>query len=615
AVDKTLHMNGRIDGGGESAGGTNCGGCHTAYFNAMNGVTAGKISKHTLGSDVPQDSASSWTGTDLNSSVALANRTCVTMCHGDHSHDLTSPVTATHENNVYLDATTQATRASGSATRIGSGAGQNRAQTDFDSTLNTGLCASCHANPIVAGAITVGAANFGASAHDYATNTVGAGTYTWNYALHDASLFARNCTKCHASRVEGNTPTVASGTVLTAVHYSDTDPNLLAGTTNPAGNAANFICYNCHGSAAAPAVGAQGNRSGKDIQTQILHATTANQSGHPANSDTHHNSAAEFTSAAFGNALGVTAGAGQRHASCLDCHDPHEAKPTSGNARVTGSATNGNVSGPALQGAWGAQLSSSPAFWTAPTLANFTKKTLVAGTDLQATLCFKCHTGYYWGAGTPPLSPSGGFTETDQSKEFNPANVGNFAGTWASGETAGSFHPVLASAGSNLGATGNIKAPWTRTSLMVCSDCHESDTTTDPSGPHGSAFRFILKGPNTTWSSAVLNSSSGMPAGTFCINCHNANFSGGRFTQHTNGRHNIACANCHSIIPHGGPRPGLLNAGAGANANVGGTIAGWDGVAPYWQGTASNRLFLISYPANNTNSWSQGNCGCNGTGH
>ena len=29
-------------------------------------------------------------------------------------------------------------------------------------------------------------------------------------------------------------------------------------------------------------------------------------------------------------------------------------------------------------------------------------------------------------------------------------------------------------------------------------------TTTDPNGPHGSAARFILKGPNTTWNSAVV---------------------------------------------------------------------------------------------------------------
>jgi hypothetical protein len=59
----------------------------------------------------------------------------------------------------------------------------------------------------------------------------------------------------------------------------------------------------------------------------------------------------------------------------------------------------------------------------------------------------------------------------------------------------------------------------------------------------------------------------------------------------------------------------MLVAGAGAGANVGGVIAGWDQAAPYWGGTTSNRLYLVSYPANNTTNWVQNNCGCNGTNH
>jgi hypothetical protein len=592
---------------------------------------------------------------------------------------------------------------------------------------------------------------------------VGTAVYTWTFPIHDGSTFARNCTKCHASRVEGTTP--ASSTTQ-AVHFSADDVHLLAGTTNPAGTPVNFACYNCHGSTATPAAGAQGNRSGKDIQTQVLHATTAGQSGHPSNSDTVHNTAPEFTSAAFGNALGVAAGAGQRHANCMDCHDPHDVKATadpaayttgtlaisasgtcpatmgSGNCgTATGTGTTWtaamvgrkllvgtasytvvtftsatslvvyprpttvvaagsayairqyyratNVAGPPLEGAWGAQLSTNPAFWTVPATANFTKQTLVAGTSLEATLCFKCHTGYYWGTGAPPVSPSGftyvagtaaftsgsatvtgtgttwtasmvganiknnaagvwykitGFTsatsitispvaaaaaaasaytiqmaESDVAREFNPANVGNYATTgttnWQTSETAGGFHPVLATANGNLGATGNILPPFSRTTLMQCTDCHDSDSATDPNGPHGSASKFILKGPNTTWASTVTVGTSGMPAGTFCANCHRTDFIGGRFLQHTNGKHNIACFNCHSAVPHGGPRPGILVAGAGAAAAVGGTIAGWDNVAPYWLGTTTNRLYLIAYPITNTTAWAQGNCGCNGTGH
>jgi cytochrome c5 len=306
----------------------------------------------------------------------------------------------------------------------------------------------------------------------------------------------------------------------------------------------------------------------------------------------------------------------------MDCHDPHEAKS---GTHVQGTA----FAGPPLQGAWGAQLSSNPAFWTAPASGNFTKKAIVAGTDLEATLCFKCHTGYYWGTGTPPTSPSGAFAETDQAREFNPANVGNYAtvGTtsWQANETAGSFHPVLASAAGNLGATDNIIAPWTRNSLMTCSDCHESDSTTDPSGPHGSAARFILKGPNTVWNNTVTATSTGMPANTFCINCHNQNFTGSRFNPgqlsdgHVKSNHRVACFNCHTAIPHGGPRPGLLVAIKGVGTNVPAVITEWDRSAPYYQGTAAadgtkNGMYLVSYPATNGTLWAKSNCACNSSG-
>jgi predicted CxxxxCH...CXXCH cytochrome family protein len=615
AVDKALHLNGVVDGGGESTGGSSCGGCHSTVFAAMNGGTS-HLSKHGLGSlagtnDAFTDSGITW-GSPLGSNAAAA-RSCVNMCHGDHPHDLTSPATATHENNAYLDATTAATRANGAASRIGvggTGGTPNRTATDFDGTqANGGLCVSCHRNPVAAGRPVIAEAAFDASAHDFTANTVGGTTYTWRYLLHDGGLFARDCTKCHASAVEGTTPQAST---YVAVHYGD-EETLLAGARTPAGVAAGFVCYNCHGSAASPADGAQGNRSGKDIQSQIAHATTVGDSGHPAVDDTVHDSVAEQANAVFGNELGVAAGAGQRHASCQDCHDPHE-------VRAGTHAAQTNLAGPPLHGSWGAELSAPPAFWAAPTSGSFTKKVITAGTDVEATLCFKCHSSFY---GTLPTSPSGAYTETDTAREFNPNNTGNFAGTWANGETAGGFHPVLASASSNLGATDNIKAPWTRTSLMTCSDCHESDVTTDPNGPHGSAAGFILKGPNIEWSAALVTTSTGMPSGTFCINCHNQDYTGSRFRPnntlndgHVKSNHRRACWNCHARIPHGGPRPGMLVAPGGASANVGGTIAGWDTTAPYWGlGSSASKLYIVSYPTNNTTSWDQPNCSCNVPGN
>jgi hypothetical protein len=579
-------------GAGESGGGATCSSCHGTIWSLMNGATA---SKHTLGAtvgtnDAFTDSGVSWVTSPL-SSVAPAQRSCVNMCHGDHPHDLTSPVDPSHSSNLYVDPTSAASRANGSATRTAA----NRANEDFDPATNTGLCVKCHANPISTGRPTISAAVFGASAHDYVTNVVTTVTYSWQYNLHNGAT-QRNCTKCHASRTEGVTPGASAvGSNTVAVHGTP-DPTLLAGAK--LGSGSPFVCFNCHGSTQLPAAGAQGDRSGKPIQAQLAKAHS-----HPVTSDASHDSVAERSGAAFGNALGGKA----RHVDCLDCHDTHAVK--------AGTHTKGtNLAGPSLEAAWGAQFLSSIAFWTSPAAGNFAVKTIVAGVDAEATLCFKCHSSFY---GTLPTTPSGTFTETDTAKEFNPGNQGNFGGTWSAGKTAGSFHPVLASAASNLGATNSIIAPFTKTSLMTCSDCHASDTATDPAGPHGSAAAFILKGPNTVWNNTLTLSTTGMPAGTFCANCHNANWTNSRGNPpHNNGNHsNVPCMNCHAAIPHGGPRPGLLNPGAGTNTTNLPAIAGWDGAAPYWQGGTTQRLYLVSYPANQSTSWAQSNCGCNGTSH
>jgi predicted CxxxxCH...CXXCH cytochrome family protein len=558
-----LHINGVVDGG-ESTGGQACGGCHGTI---VAGMTGAAVSKHSLTSDDPGfQTTINWV--DPLSTVAAANRSCTNMCHGDHPHDLTSPLVATHEYNVYVDANVR------SATRDST----TRSKTDFDAAAaNGGLCVSCHRFGINGGGPTIDKAAYGASAHDF---TAASGS-TWQFALHSGS-FDRNCTKCHASNAEGRTPTagaVNSGAV--AVHFNLDNATLLSGTTSPI--AAGLVCYNCHGSA-APVNGAQGDRSGKNIQAQFAKANNHAVAG-----------------------------------SCLACHDPHQAK-------AGAHATPGNLAGPPLQGASGAQLTGAVAFWTAPAAGDFTAKTIVAGTDVEATLCFKCHSAF------------GG--ATDVAKEFNPNNAGNYATTgttsWENLEKAGSFHPVLAAAGGNLGATSNVKSPWTRTSLMTCSDCHASDQPGDPTGPHGSAAVFLLKGPNTAWSSALVTTSSGMPANTFCINCHEQDFgaaSGGarasRFAPngtlsdgHVKGEHSIACFNCHSAIPHGGPRPGLLVAIKGVRATSPApppVIADWDQTAPYYQGTAAvdatkNGLYLKSYPATNATDWSYSNCGCNNTG-
>ena len=49
-------------------------------------------------------------------------------------------------------------------------------------------------------------------------------------------------------------------------------------------------------------------------------------------------------------------------------------------------------------------------------------------------------------------------------------------------------------------------------STITCSDCHGSDTSTDPKGPHGSDNKWILKSNETTWLASTPKN--------FCYNCH-----------------------------------------------------------------------------------------------
>jgi hypothetical protein len=558
-----------------------------------------KGSRHALAIDSVTDDAVTW-GNPLSANVP-GSRSCLNMCHFDHPH--TVGAVTTHENNVYKDATSNASRAA--TTRDTT----TKAKTDFDNAAaNGGMCISCHRNPVESGANpahpAVVQADYNSSAHNYTATALG----TWQYGLHDGSQFDRNCTKCHA----GSTEKTPSSTAIPfqAVHWSD-DPSLLAGATNPAGVAASNVCYNCHGN----------GTTGANYSSKTVSQDGTKTVNHRFDADAVHNSVAEFANAAFGNTLGVTG----RHGNCLDCHEPHTAKKavktgtatsattttltdTTMNGRWTANQWVGSIlyvpslaavqntrnitantaagvltvptwtTAPAagaayyilnnsadgsLQGAWGAQLSTYPAIWIAPAAGNFTKKTIVAGTDLEATLCFKCHSSYYWGAppGVPPtgISANGTVTnptETDVALEFNPNNK--------------SAHPVLVSLANLTGstapkplATAQMVAPWNGTAAnmgvgvqtMTCSDCHTTDAASPAAqGPHGSAAAFMIKNATAKpgWPTAAA-SAAGF-ATTFCSDCHvNANV-------HTrDGAHSsAACYRCHIVVPHGGKMSRLI---------------------------------------------------------
>jgi hypothetical protein len=223
------------------------------------------------------------------------------------------------------------------------------------------------------------------------------------------------------------------------------------------------------------------------------------------------------------------------HVECVDCHNPHEAVP--GNHRI-----GSNEIGATLLGGWGVEpINGGPG--VTPTTYNVVEFNSIAGSR-EYQLCFKCHSYYAFGNTLPT-----GFT--DNAREFNPANR--------------SFHPVEDTIPTNSytvptaanGFTPTMTPEWDNgmRNTMTCSDCHSSETSTDPRGPHGSNNAYIL---------------SGSPAATgidLCLNCHLATVynpaidpdaaeTGSRFDRQTTGddgashfKHvtdeRIGCRQCH----------------------------------------------------------------------
>ena len=183
--------------------------------------------------------------------------------------------------------------------------------------------------------------------------------------------------------------------------------------------------------------------------------------------------------------------------------------------------------------------------------------TCTTGAAYEYQICFKCHSSYFWGAGTPPngLSPNGTVNnpvETNAAQEFSPNNK--------------SGHPVVTGLDNYPNSTAvsgkkgllaaALKAPWNvnvGSQTMMCSDCHNTDAATPAAqGPHGSAAQFMLRGANATnWPDVSLSSFNS----SWCANCHTD--SAGE--PHNDSHHqSLRCYNCHSVIPHGGKMSRLI---------------------------------------------------------
>ena len=143
-----------------------------------------------------------------------------------------------------------------------------------------------------------------------------------------------------------------------------------------------------------------------------------------------------------------------RQVTCTDCHNPHAANLTKATAPMASGALAGVV-GVTASGA------------------------IIKPIRYEYELCFRCHAD---SLARGPATVTRQFIQTNTRLEFFTANQ--------------SFHPIEAQ-GRNPNVPSLI-APWRTTSIIACTDCHNSDQSPNAggvgaNGPHGSAFAPILE--------------------------------------------------------------------------------------------------------------------------
>jgi hypothetical protein len=531
---------------GESSGGNSCDSCHSDLFASMNNDTTRY--HHYLANTTPTypviTDSTTLTATD-------SNKRCL-MCHVDHNvfrPDLNGANGGQRAKNLRQTVKVDATTTS------------NFTNTDYASGLpDGGLCLSCHASSMTK--------NNTAQKDDGTTATLAinktqfdAATTAHNYEVSstfasDTSTFNGNCVKCHSDTL----PKSYQGGTGNAfgVHLSWLDDILAALGISNASSADDpleeRLCYGCHkGGAAANGTDYYGvatmTRAAINIKDMF-----SKLSIHPVGSTSGKHKPTEATT------LGWNQGT-NRHVECMDCHNPHAAQS---GLHTTGS----NIIGASLLGQWGVKPTSWLAAGTQHTSFTIVNLTATSGDQLQAYLCFKCHSFYAY-QNNPPNTPSGmpdgtAAVQTDVVTEFNPNNLAHHA------VIQPGKHPTT-----NPNFAQTFVPPWSPTSTVSCSDCHSSDSSSDPKGPHGSNNKWLLRSNETGVGTAVV----------FCYNCHRRDVYGddgysptsptlSRVSHPINNNHSgtppkngIWCMNCHGGSVLGGMH--------GTNAGVG-TAGGTD---------------------------------------
>ena len=310
------------------------------------------------------------------------------------------------------------------------------------------------------------------------------------------------------------------------------------------------LCYQCHGNGTKGRVapGAQ------DVATPA-----SGQYRHPI---------ADKTGAHTDTETLLALGSVNRHSECVDCHDPHAARP---GLHVEGTSR----PGPVLRGAMGVKPVYSVSAAPGDKAVSYTPIRLTGLTsDTEAYLCFKCHTAAVDLAKTGGTNNAGG---TDLAAEFNPANNSYHNVLGLSTGMRTQFSVLSQTTTWNLPAAAFFKTGWGTNSAMTCTSCHTAGTVGQAKGPHGSAVKFMIDPAYSgDWETAGLDfrqsaTDAGHPGVSdtiICIKCHvftdggsnTAHGADGIFANvHTKANYSgNYCVTCHIRIPHGWKRPRLL---------------------------------------------------------
>ncbi len=320
---------------------------------------------------------------------------------------------------------------------------------------------------------------------------------TYNDFLVSSNQFSDLCFKCHDRNYWGQSSHNTSTKTWTG---TGTDP----WQHTPYSNVSENACENCHNPHNAGGKYRllnylaeesnclnchDGNVASKNIKNELSKPYIHNVYGYNL---THDASEAALTSS--------------MHVECEDCHNPHAVKPLSS---VAPSASG------FIQGVKGLSQTGAPVY----------------PIQYQYELCYRCH------ADSPGKTPGRTARQIEQNNVRLEFDVGSI-----------SFHPVV-SAGKNLSVPSLIGPTYTESSIIYCVDCHSSDGTGAPSGPHGSVYPSILryrydKADNTVESASAYE---------LCYSCHSRSSILGDNTFKEHKKHiddeRTPCNVCHD--PHG----------------------------------------------------------------